>query len=210
MPQLTRMPEAHVYQAYGIYLLQAQHRLIRRLKRVYDPAVHGHKMWGSSFILMDYLQHHPPKRGAKIMEIGCGWGPGSVFCAHKFDADVTGVDVDRQVFPFLDVIAALNSVKIRPVRKRFEDLTTARLGREDMIVGSDICFWDNMIKPLRNLIGRALKGGVKRVIITDPGRPTFYELADMCAKKWKVNLQEWYAVEPGRITGEVLEIRPPK
>ena len=53
MPELTRMPEANVYQAYGIYLLHRQHRLIRRLMRIYEPTVHGHKLWRARFLLMD-------------------------------------------------------------------------------------------------------------------------------------------------------------
>ena len=55
MPRIERLPEPNVYPAYGIYLLQSQHRLIRRLKRLYEPSVHGHKTWGASFLLMDYL-----------------------------------------------------------------------------------------------------------------------------------------------------------
>ncbi|MFP6795506.1 MAG: class I SAM-dependent methyltransferase [Pseudomonadales bacterium] len=207
MPELTRMPEANVYQAYGVYLLHRQHRLIRRLMRVYEPSVHGHKLWRASFLLMDYLQSHPPKKGSKILEIGCGWGSASVFCARRFGADVTGVDVDGEIFPFLDVIAALNSVKVQPYRTRYEKLTTRYLGAQDLIIGSDVCFWDNLIKPLRNLIARALRGGVSRIVIADPGRPTFYELVDLCAKRWDITLKEWYAVEPNRTTGEVLEIR---
>ena len=141
------------------------------------------------------------------MEIGCGWGSASVFCAQRFGADVTGVDADRDIFPFLDVIAALNSVKIRPHRTHYEKLTARYLGDHELIIGSDICFWDNLIKPLRNLIARALRGGTKRIVIADPGRPTFYELADLCAKRWDVTLKEWYAVEPSRTSGELLEVR---
>ena len=207
MPAVIPMPEAHMYSAYGVYLLQGQHPLVRRLKRIYEPSVHGHKMWNSSFLVMDYLQHYPPSPSAKVIEIGCGWGPASVFCAKEFQADVTGVDTDRDVFPFLDVIAALNDEQIRPLRKRFEDLTTTQLGTQELLIGADICFWDSMIKPLRNLIGRALKGGTKRVIIADPGRPTFYELADLCSKRWRDNLQAWYSTEPSKSTGEILEVR---
>ena len=207
MPELTRMPEANVYQAYGIYLLRRQHRLIRRLMRVYEPTVHGHILWRARFLLMDYLQSNPPAKRSKVMEIGCGWGSASVFCAQRFGADVTGVDADRDIFPFLDVIAALNSVKIRPHRTHYEKLTARYLGDHELIIGSDICFWDNLIKPLRNLIARALRGGTKRIVIADPGRPTFYELADLCAKRWDVTLKEWYSVEPSRTSGEVLEVR---
>jgi len=104
-------------------------------------------------------------------------------------------------------MGAINDVKIQSLVSRFEDLTTRRLGQEHIIIGSDICFWDSMVKPLFNLIQRALKGGVRRVIIADPGRPTFYELGELCRERFTVELQEWYAVEPNRITGEVLEVR---
>ena len=211
MPQLERMPEEHVYQAYGIYLLTSQHRLIRRLKRAYEPAIHGNKAWRSSFLLMDYLLHNPPRRGARVMDLGCGWGPGAVFCAKRFKSKVTGLDLDKNVFPYLEVIAALNDVEISPMEANFNNLEATRLGEEYMLMGSDICFWDSMVKPLFELVERAVQGGVTRVVVADPGRPTFYELADRCAKqRWRTQLTEWYAVEPSRTTGEVLEVRPPR
>tara|TARA_A100001037_G_scaffold51031_1_gene43066 strand:- start:25637 stop:26269 length:633 start_codon:yes stop_codon:yes gene_type:complete len=207
MPKLERLPEPNIYQAYGIYLLESKHRLIRRLKKAYQPSVHGHKTWSSSFLLMDYLQHNPMAKKSCVMEIGSGWGPGSVFCAKRFKAKVTAVDIDREVYPFLDVLAELNGVKIEPLVSRFEKLTNKQLAKQDLLVGSDICFWDELVKPLGRLITRALEAGVSRVIVTDPGRPTFYELCDRMAKKHKVSLNEWYAVEPRYVTGEVVEIR---
>ncbi len=129
-----------------------------------------------------------------------------MFCAKWFKAHVTGVDVDKDVFPFLNVLSALNDVTVKPLNKKFQEITPKRLGEHDVVIGSDICFWQNMVKPVQQLVGRALAAGVKRVIITDPGRPTFYDLADRCAKKWTVELNEWYALEPTRSTGEVLEV----
>lgn len=209
MPSLERMPEAHIYQAYGIYLLGAQHRLIRRLKRVSEPTIHGNKAWKSSFLLMDYLLHAPPRRGARAMELGCGWGAAAVFCARHFKLRMTGVDLDRHVFPFLEVVAALNEVEVTPLKGDFGSLRTERLGAEYMLIGSDICFWDSLIQPLVGVVERAMAGGVRRVVIADPGRPTFYELADFCAKRgWRTTLQAWYATDPSRTTGEVLEVRP--
>lgn len=208
MPKLEPLPEEHMYQAYGIYLLETKHRLIRRLKKAYQPSVHGHKTWNASFLLMDYLQHHPLKKKAKVLEVGCGWGPGSVYCARRFKARVTGLDIDKEVFPFLDVLAELNDVKVTPMTRRFESLKGPDLAKFDCIIGSDICFWDSLVKPLSQLINRALKNGVERIVITDPGRPTFYELCDMARKKHKVELIEWYATEPRHFTGEVVEIRP--
>lgn len=208
MPKVETMPEDHMYFAYGIYLLESKHRLIRRLKKAYQPSVHGHKTWESSFVLMDYLQHEPIAKKSRVLEIGCGWGPASVYCASNFKATVTGLDIDREVFPFLDVLAELNGVKVTPMVKRFESLKGDDLAKFDVLVGSDVCFWDSMVKPLTRLIDRALKNGVKRVVITDPGRPTFYELCDAARKTHRVVLQEWYATDPQRISGEVVEIRP--
>ncbi len=210
MPKLERMPEDHIYQAYGIYLLRSQHRLIRRLKKRYQPSVHGHKTWNASFLLMDYLDHKPIAKDTKVLEIGCGWGPASVYCASRFKAKVTGLDIDREVFPFLDVLAELNGVKVKRLVSKFENLKTKQLADFHTIVGSDVCFWDSMVKPLYQLVNRAMKAGTQRFIITDPGRPTFYELADMCSKKFKVKLSEWYAVEPERFEGEIVEITPKK
>ena len=207
MPKLERMPEEHIYQAYGIYLLRSQHRLIRRLKKRYQPSVHGHKTWNASFLMMDYLADNPLRKGSKVLEIGCGWGPASVYCASRFKAKVTGLDIDPEVFPFLDVLAELNGVSVKSRVSKFESLKGKQLGEFETIVGSDVCFWDSMVDPLYKLVSRSLKTGTKRVIITDPGRPTFYELADMCSKKFRVRLQEWYSVEPDRFEGEVVEIR---
>ncbi|MEE8078357.1 MAG: class I SAM-dependent methyltransferase [Pseudomonadales bacterium] len=207
MPKLEPMPDDNMYQAYGIYLLESKHRLIRRLKKAYQPSVHGHKTWNASFLLMDYLQYEPLAKKSRVLEVGCGWGPGSVYCAHQFKAKVTGLDIDDEVFPFLEVLAELNDVKVKPLVKRFESLKVKELSAFDVIVGSDVCFWDSMVKPLSQLINRALKSGVERVVITDPGRPTFYELCDIVRKKHKVELQEWYATEPSYTSGEVVEIR---
>ena len=208
MPKLESMPEDHMYQAYGIYLLESKHRLIRRLKKAYQPSVHGHKTWNSSFVLMDYLRHEPLQKKSRVLEVGCGWGPGSVFCASEFKAKVTGLDIDSAVFPFLEVLAELNDVAVTPMKRRFESLKADDLSQFDVIVGSDVCFWDSMVKPLSRLIDRSIRNGVERIIITDPGRPTFYELCDLARKKHKVKLNEWYATEPERVVGEVLEVRP--
>jgi len=210
MPKLERLPEPNMYQAYGVYFLESKHRLIRRLKKAYQPSVHGHKTWSASFLLMDYLQHEPIAQKSRVLEVGCGWGPGSVFCASRFQARVTALDMDREVFPFVEVLATLNDVEVRPLPLKFQALTRKDLEQFDVLVASDVCFWDNLVKPLKSLIGRALKAGVKRVIITDPGRPTFYELCDLCARQHDVKLQEWYATEPEYFAGEVVEIRSNK
>ena len=208
MPKLEQMPEDHMYRAYGIYLLKSQHPEIRRLKRRYQPSVHGNRTWNSSFLLMDYLVARPLRKGARVLEIGCGWGTTAVFCASRFKARVTGLDIDRDVFPFLEAIADFNDVSIDTLARKFEKLSSRELGGYHTILGSDICFWDSMVKPLYKMVSRAFRGGARRCVFTDPGRPTFYEFADLCAKKHRVRLTEWYSLEPNRFEGEVVEIRP--
>ena len=207
MPKLEPMPESHVYEAHGIYLLKSQHPEVRRLKRSHQPSVHGHRTWNSSFLLMDYLAEKPIRKGAKVLEVGCGWGAAAVFCARRFNARATGLDIDPDVFPFMEALAGLNDVSVEPLGRKFENLTSAQLGGFHTIIGSDICFWDTLVKPLRRLVGRAFKGGARRFVIADPGRPTFYEFVDLCRKRHKVKLTEWYALEPRRFEGEVVEIR---
>lgn len=208
MPLIQRLPEPHIDYAYGIFLLQEKHKLIRTLKKRYQPSVHGTRTWGSAFLLMDYLSTHPLLQSDKVLELGCGWGAASVFCAHRFQAEVTGLDIDPEVFPFLDVYAEINSVQIK---KRCVDATRLRgpdLGRYNVLLGGDICFWQNLVKPMTLLINRAINNGTERVIIADPGRPTFYELCDALSQKHQVSLQEWYSIEPDRFAGEVVEIVP--
>ena len=207
MPKLQRIPEAHVEYAYGIYLLTNKHRLMKTLRKRYQPSIHGHKAWGAGFLLMDYLSHNRMAKGAKALELGCGWGGVSVYCAHEFGAKMTAVDLDSAVFPFVDVLAELNEVEVKPKQADFSKLKGPELGEYRYIVGSDICFWDSLVKPLARCITRALNNGAKKVVIADPGRPTFYELCDLLSKKHKTTLQEWYASEPERYEGEILEVR---
>ena len=132
MPKLERVPEAHMTHAYGIYFLEPKHRLIKALKRRYKPSIHGHKTWGAGFLLMDYLQHHGLKRAARGMEIGCGWGGVSVFCAKQFNARMTAVDLDRAVFPYVDVLAELNEVQLE--QRQADGGWTVYPGRDGTVV----------------------------------------------------------------------------
>ncbi len=207
MPKLQRVPEAHVEYAYGVYMLTPKHRLIKTMRKRYQPSIHGTKAWGAGYLLMDYLVHNRMARGARVMEIGCGWAGVSIFCARQFRAKVTAVDLDAAVFPFVDVMADLNAVQLTQKRADFTRLPGKELGAHRYIVGSDICFWDSLVKPISRMVNRALDNGTRKIVITDPGRPTFYELCDLVARKHKTTLQEWYASEPERFEGEVLEIR---
>lgn len=208
MPRLERLPEPHIDYAYGLFLLKKKHRLIKALNKRYKPSVHGDRTWESAFVMMDYLSHNPIKKNSTFMEIGCGWGGVAIFAGHHFNAKVTAVDLDPAVFPYLNVLAEINSVEVRKRCRDFTKMPGNLLGEQNVIVGSDVCFWDSLVDPLVKMTWRALKNGTKRVVIADPGRPTFYEFCDKVGAKSRVSLQEWYCIEPDRHIGEVVEVRP--
>ena len=171
-----------------------------------DPEIHGHKIWYSSFFIMDYLDEHSPEKQADIMEIGCGWGILSIYCAKNFQAQVTGVDADSNVFPFLKLHAKANGVKIHKKVSRFENLKRKTLAKQDLIIGGDICFWTELIDPLYSMIKKAVKADVPRIIIADPGRSPFLKLAKRCKKNFNARLLDVEIDEPRHKEGYLLII----
>jgi predicted nicotinamide N-methyase len=153
------------------------HPAIRRVKRsgVY-PSIHGNKLWKSSCLLMDYLNRNRPQHSRSVIDVGCGWGVTGIWCAKTLGAEVTSMDADANVFPFLEATAELNKVETNHMVSRFEKLTTKQLSQYDMLVAADICFWDELVNPVYNMVNRAVKAGVKHILIADPERPTFYEV----------------------------------
>jgi predicted nicotinamide N-methyase len=195
--------------AFGLKILNSNHPEIRRLKRDGNvPELHGNKFWNSSFLIMNHLKRHPLPRRSRVMEIGCGWGLLGIYCAKQFDARVTGTDADRHVFPFLDLHAKANGVKIATEQARFEKLTVERLKGVDVLLGADICFWDELTPVLFNLIKRALKAGVKQIIIGDPSRSPFTLLVERCGSLGGVTVLMRSMTSPVRASGELLVIRP--
>jgi predicted nicotinamide N-methyase len=193
--------------AYGIRVLQSRHPEIRRLKRLHAPSVHGNKHWVSSWLLMDYLRRHPLPKGARVMEIGCGWGLAGIYCAKKFNAIVTGVDIDSEVFPYLQLHAAINKVHVATLQKKFNKLQETDLQNIDIVIGADICFWDKMVYPLKRFIRRALNAGVRQVIIADPARSPFEKLSKYFIKKGKGETFDWHIQRPRKIQGQLLKIK---
>jgi predicted nicotinamide N-methyase len=199
-------PMRTMRRAYGLKILNANHKEIRRLKREGNQAeLHGNKFWNSSFLIMDYLKKHPLKKKTRVLEIGCGWGLLGLYCAKKFDAKVTGIDADVNVLPFLQLHADINGVKMAAEKKSFQQLSVDYLSNFDVILGADICYWDEMTGILSNLIARSKRAGVKTVLIADPCRPPFTDLAELCNKKYEqVCLKESFLSRPVSASGEIL------
>ncbi|EKF73059.1 hypothetical protein A11A3_15672 [Alcanivorax hongdengensis A-11-3] len=187
--------------------MRSGHREIRRLKRAnHVPSIHGNKVWNSSFLIMDQLTRQKVPSDWHMMDIGCGWGPLGIFAAKRFGCRVTAVDADEDVFPYLQLHAQVNKVQVETLQARFEKLTQARLADVDLITGADICFWDELTPVLYNLIRRALRSGVKQVIIADPGRSPFYELAERCQAHMNARVVERRSKTPKAISADLLII----
>jgi predicted nicotinamide N-methyase len=198
---------SHVDHVAGVRVFRNKHPVIKRLRKILPyPTIHGHKIWSSSYLIMDYLMDHPPAKGSRVMEVGCGWGLLSVFCASQFKAKVTGVDADDNVLPYLDVMAILNGVKVKTRKDYFQKIPRKVLAKQRLIVGSDICFWDNLVPPLYKLIKRAVKSGVETIIIADPGRAPFMALTKKCEKKYNAKLLPYTVTWPKEASGYLLVI----
>jgi predicted nicotinamide N-methyase len=194
-------------EAFGVTILSSSHKDIRRVKREQQaPSIHGNKFWGSSYLLMNYLQHNPPAEKCKVLEIGCGWGLAGIHCAKQYRAEVTAVDADAAVFPYLQLHARHNGVTINTQQQYFEKITARQLAAFDLIIAADICFWDELADTVFKLISRACKAGVGKIIIADPERPPFFNMAERCMDKFQAELEPQVIDSPRRASGCLLVI----
>ena len=191
---------------HDITLLKGNHKEILKLKKKYRPTDHGHKVWPTSWLLIDYLNKSDIASGKRVMDLGCGWGLTGINCAKNHNSRVTCVDVDGDVEPYVRLMAETNGINIRFLNLGIDQVKRPCLKDMDMIVASDICFCDSLIDPLRRLIQRAKRAGVKRVLISDPGRWPFEDLCDLVTGKKGVELIDWQVQEPVEVNGKILNI----
>lgn len=127
---------------------------------------------------MEVLKNQGLSSGLNVMEVGCGWGVAGIYCAKNHAANVTCVDIDSEVFPYLNLHSQLNEVNVSTLCMGFDQVGLPQLEGMDVLIGADICFWDEMVDSLRALILRALQSGVRLVVIADPGRITYESLEE--------------------------------
>jgi predicted nicotinamide N-methyase len=191
----------------GTIMPTASHPDIRKVKREGNyPSIHGNKLWKSSCLVIDYLKQNPPEHAESVIDVGCGWGASGIWCAKKLGSDVTSMDADPDVFPFLEVAADLNDVTTTPLVSRFEKLSKRQLSKFDLLIAADICFWDELVDPVYKMVNRAVKAGVKQIVIADPERPTFHEMAARCVEKHCAEVIEWETRSPIKAHGALLVI----
>ena len=157
----------NIRDVYGVSVPYAHHPILRRLRRSgHQPSIHGTKIWTASKVLIEFLgSPNFNECPSSIIDVGCGWGLSSIWARKHFGCEVLSVDADPCVFPYLTAISDLNSITTIQKPSRFEDLSINELANYDYLIGADICFWDELVEPLSNLIDRALEAGVQGIAI---------------------------------------------
>lgn len=193
LPILILSMSTHLKQLFGLSIPSSQHPAIRQLKKLHPTQLHGNKLWASSYLLMHFLQENPLPEGSRILDMGCGWGLLSVFLSKQGHHEITAMDADSHVFPYLQLLQELNQTTgITPLIKRFEELTPEALSQFDVILATDVCFWDEHLAIHEQLIADAIDVGVKTIIYADPARPAFLALAEQCVEEY---FAEFYPLE---------------
>lgn len=193
--------------SHGVRLLLSNHKDIRKLKKGYRPTDHGHKVWPTTWLLIDYLKHTENLHGEKVLDLACGWGLPGIFCARVLKSHVTWIDGDGMVYPYLKVQAENNSVIPNFMAMDIEKVGKNILKDIDVVIASDICFCDSLIDPLRRFINRAKKAAVSRIYISDPGRWPFDDLSELFLNKSGATLIEWEITNPVNAQGKILELK---
>ena len=206
-PRPSSRESAHWHTFRGVRALKSTHPEVRRLKRREEsPSLHGNKVWHSSFALIDYLHRHPPTVGARVIDVGCGWGLNGIWLARRYGARVLAVDADPAVEPYLRLQARINRVEVEFLARRFEQLDARLLDGVELLTGTDICFWDEMVEPLYRLLRRAGKAGARRAIIGDPGRTPFWTLAARAEKRLGAEVIQHTGGRPGSAPKQLLVV----
>ncbi len=206
MPELIAPPQKNMFSAYGVWLFKEKHPEVIKIKKDVVPSAHGDRHWDSSFLIMDYFTNNKPAKKIRVLDVGCGWGPTSIFFARR-DCHVTGMDIDKDVFPFLDAQADVNGVKIKKLARAMKDMRKKDLANFDIIVGGDICFWDALADEWFSMLKRAAQAGVKSLVLADPGRSPFFALIKKCSLQWPTEQLVWYALEPKKTSGYLMVTR---
>lgn len=125
-------------------------------------------VWPSGEVLAQFMSDFQIE-GKRILEVGCGIGLTSLLLNHR-SADITATDYHPEVAGFLQENTLLNDGETIPfIRVAWDDKDDGRLGKFDLIVGSDLIYEKEHIKMLSDFINQHAKPDCE-VILVDPGR----------------------------------------
>lgn len=125
-------------------------------------------VWPSGEVLAQFMSDFQVE-GKRILEVGCGIGLTSLLLNQR-SADITATDYHPEVAGFLRENTRLNNGDAIPfVRVAWDDKEDGRLGKFDLIVGSDLIYEKEHIQMLSDFIDQHAKPDCE-VIVVDPGR----------------------------------------
>lgn len=125
-------------------------------------------VWPSGEVLAQFMSDFKIE-GKRILEVGCGIGLTSLLLNQR-SADITATDYHPEVAGFLRANTLLNEGETIPfIRVAWDDKEDLRLGKFDLIVGSDLIYETEHINLLSEFINQHAKPDCE-VILVDPGR----------------------------------------
>lgn len=125
-------------------------------------------LWPSSQILANYI-YQSDTSSKRILEVGCGIGLSSLLLNH-LQQDITATDYHPEVKTFLLRNSNLNNDNEIPFyRLNWEDEALKKIGKFDLIIGSDLLYQQNHGVLLSHFINKYANNKCE-VIIVDPSR----------------------------------------
>ncbi|RXI28590.1 class I SAM-dependent methyltransferase [Aliarcobacter trophiarum] len=125
-------------------------------------------IWPSAEVLAKYIQDYDFKN-KRILEVGCGIGLSSLIL-NKLDADITATDYHPEAESFLDINTELNNDDEIPfVRVDWNKIYSEKLGKFDLIIGSDLLYERDHVELLSSFINAHTKNKCT-VILANPNR----------------------------------------
>ncbi len=161
-------------------------RVDRMVREIYPDALikHGDApvwmiTWPAAFALAEYILLNHNAAGLRILELGCGTAAPGI-ALEKAGAYVISTDYDHLTLSMARYNAQIN--KCNSIEIRYLDWYNPDIeDRFDLVVGSDIVYFEKSFKPLLSVIKKYVKPEGK-VLLSDPGRPQMKTFLKMCVK----------------------------
>ena len=124
-------------------------------------------VWSSSEVLAHLMADYDVA-GKRVLELGCGIGLPSMVLNHRH-ADITASDYHPRAESFLRFNTTLNGEKNIPFFRADWKHDDCRMGRFDLLVGSDILYEQDHVEQVSGFIDRHARQACE-IILVDPGR----------------------------------------
>jgi predicted nicotinamide N-methyase len=125
------------------------------------------QVWPSGRVLAEAMSSFEIA-GKRILEVGCGLGLSSLVLQRR-KADITASDQHPLAESFLVRNAKQNDLPTLAYRDLHWSTPDKKLGRFDLLIGSDILYERDHIEMLTTLLKRHALGSAE-IVFTDPGR----------------------------------------